>query len=1715
MRQPISTADKFPVKMIPFREDWIDTSNPYEPTEVRIRLKDQSDKSFDIDLSSIKVEFEHGKENYLDHDYPPPRFDDPNSWEVVTITFRPKEDLLDKSNFNQLVAKPLWVTIQALPMDMGDGRKPRPLRGRCAIQIETPVKIYWRSWPVVPGENRDLLKHEATEKAPLVIAPDGESAVALELWVREWKKPRFVENYKDYEFTHWLSPPPDSKLDLSIVSINPLPASEDAKSSGQITTIWQSKKLLSVDAIIKQYGVPSIDTFIRVRSYPKGVITRTSAPPYVSGSEKEVAIEHIPLQLKYPAPRIWSAPIHQKGYEPKVYVIDSKEKGGTACPAELRTLNPKSKAKNKDDRYDTKLDESLLVTVKGNSDGLVVDQIEPNEPGRFFLKAKRVIIGGKDKEGGSVELQRDDKYPPPAENQPVVVPFRVKAYPATLQIEIWPDKDEKKKWVSEPKTVSSEIVHLVCPKLPADFNGDIHWKISKGPSRMREDGSGFKLKDLKDPDQTASITTITARKGGRAHRGATIRLVDKPVPGEETIELDIPAPPPPRIWSPPLHQEDYEPKAYVIDSNEKVGTACPAELRRFNANSKADNKEDRYDIRANEKLIVRVKENSDQILSDQIEPIESERFYLKTRRVIIGGKDKDVGSVELQRDGKHPPPADNQPVAVPVRVKAYPATLQIEIWPDKDEKNKWVSEPKTVSSEIVHLVCPKLPADFNGDIHWKISKGPSRMREDGSGFKLKDLNDPDQTAPLTTISSKNGGKEYRGAIISLVDNPLPAYEHVELDIPAPIVPKFTVLIGKYGWTEAIIEIDKKDQRYASLYSGLSKGGATLRLKVEADYKSPKGYVDLSHYREREVLYPTVQFFRDGAPLNELKYVAQNGASIPLRAAGESLGEMKYNDQKRVEIVLGTGKECVIDLLDESGLPCKIKPMSETVEFIEKIEGEIETLLNTRTRLETAAQDPVDMSKARNRILDIFKKYHQSFFRVYLEKDVKHLEDTEKARRISAQALFMLYLNCRMQKELFAKLRVLRKNAALNFLQSLFGLLLDWLPFLWNLAKKVKLTKAVSAGLRTAIKELSEKITKLAGEIGVLTRQISVIGEVIKSQEKKIADLVKKIEGIGEAAAKKIAGLKAEARQLEKSIKESEKVVEEWVSKKTVYETLEQSRDGFSNEAIRLRSANTEKLTRKARVVQGYELVRLEMEQASAELDAILQRLANAADKKEGALVQTELNRARARLQAAQAKLNQLVPDYEKAIKEAAPIEDKLSNLERQASVKNQEIARLDPELKKLEQKGHLEAKKIEGWKEKLNKTNAAVEEELQTVKRETEEVGKRKAIEEDLKKAKGTELETAQSELANRRRDLPELQRQKADKETELKRAPSEQALQQAEQELRHRLSNDPSIGARVYKFIGWIADWVSWPFEKLVDMIQEGLGALVRKILSTLAITLHYPEKIVREFMNELGEEVLKADFKVLSDNCVTIKPTFLAGHGVFSRGEVKVEREALRDSFLRQDQELERRTEGYFIYYLTESLSRAGDLAAEYKVSQNPQLCVERCNEFTLRLIETIGRETTSQEYSQGIQPPFAWRAILGKNETWLDLISCIDWMSSIAEWLVRLVSLGLAVAAGGTALTGVGLGVAAGLGTAAAGGMVAAQGISMLKTLFVSYWLLFYDLIRKDKYLVLVTMAPVAIYNGLFLNVDHPRMKWITTIEQGQDWNRVFSETRLESE
>ena len=250
--------------------------------------------------------------------------------------------------------------------------------------------------------------------------------------------------------------------------------------------------------------------------------------------------------------------------------------------------------------------------------------------------------------------------------------------------------------------------------------------------KLRKDGSPFDLSVEVEADSSA-LGFLGGMGMMPAGFVAAVSLASKTkVKGIAKVVVEFPHP---HIWHPFLDR-DSDPTSLLIDTNERV-VPCEAHLRRYVPANK------RYEKRA-EELLVEVDEDK---IGDQLAVVvvDDDRFYIKTKRVLIGRKERDAGTVLSRREfpkyrspyREHRPrvPAKNQPTAVPLKYKPYTATLGIQLELEGAVEDNPVLY-KEIGAERVTLAWPDLHSKTEGTVKWEITDGPRRLREAGSGFCL-------------------------------------------------------------------------------------------------------------------------------------------------------------------------------------------------------------------------------------------------------------------------------------------------------------------------------------------------------------------------------------------------------------------------------------------------------------------------------------------------------------------------------------------------------------------------------------------------------------------------------------------------------------------------------------------------------------------------------------------------------------------------------------------------------------------------------------------------------------------------------------------------------------------------------------------------------------------------------------------------------------------
>jgi hypothetical protein len=327
-------------------------------------------------------------------------------------------------------------------------------------------------------------------------------------------------------------------------------------------------------------------------------------------------------------------------------------------------------------------------------------------------------------------------------------------------------------------------------------------------AELREDARiyAIPIKVIIDPSR-ALVGALGSALGGAAApvpglaafaasaAGAGVR---REVHGHVEVEVEFPHP---ILWYPFIHEQGAA-RRYVVGSDTKDGTFCPLEVRAFNPTSTA------YDRRLAERPEIELRDVRDRIFDADLLPqkVTNAGVWLPTNRVVIGADTAEGATLLAGRAAGHNPQAQNVAQPLPVWYERYPATIQIAIQPLDAPEQRWESPDLSVKGESIVLHCPKLPPDYAATVFWRLTDGPARMWDDGSGFVPRG---EWQQTPLYPIPPF-AGAQFRlrpGDHFPLTSETLvlQVAPHKELEIKLS-VSKVVIRGNEEDWTTATVEV---------------------------------------------------------------------------------------------------------------------------------------------------------------------------------------------------------------------------------------------------------------------------------------------------------------------------------------------------------------------------------------------------------------------------------------------------------------------------------------------------------------------------------------------------------------------------------------------------------------------------------------------------------------------------------------------------------------------------------------------------------------------------------------------------------------------------------------------------------------------------------------------------------------------------------------------
>lgn len=355
----------------------------YEPVDLHVkmerRLPDGSRQPVAIDLVSIEMD----RQGLITLTPKGAETDEPILVYEVQLT----DELLGSADFATKIEKPIRVTFTARPEEAADATQAAPLKQDCDIEIRAPGAVHW-----TVGD--DL----TTRDLPLEIDADGVSELMLSVRYEEWDPQlrKFEYDPSKVEFTHWTGPrlPPD------VFNAHPddLPWETTSEENNRDHSRWASLKELPDPGHV---GLdPPVDSYIRVRVWPRGSIIRVPSAIKPKEGARMLAEQQVPITLR-PARQI-------------VELVDPTEPiaaDGLAHPLRLRFLRERDRTPVKKGVYSFEIERGVSYRggkltedqgeLKEEHNGELTLEYTPAEltyePGKSFTEQLLVYRGNDDK----------------------------------------------------------------------------------------------------------------------------------------------------------------------------------------------------------------------------------------------------------------------------------------------------------------------------------------------------------------------------------------------------------------------------------------------------------------------------------------------------------------------------------------------------------------------------------------------------------------------------------------------------------------------------------------------------------------------------------------------------------------------------------------------------------------------------------------------------------------------------------------------------------------------------------------------------------------------------------------------------------------------------------------------------------------------------------------------------------------------------------------------------------------------------------------------------------------------------------------------------------------------------------------------------------------------------------------------------------------------
>lgn len=471
----------------------------YEPTRVHLRLKKLSGSGGGRAVEGELIAIEMDREGILKFESVPPDSAEPVLVYDVTVEDSAQAD----PGFLDLIAEPVQVTFKKRPKDDPDQE---PLSETVRFRVKDPTgRIHWRREDIPSGSDQIV-----------EVDPDGRSEMTLRVWIDMWDpvQRKVVYDPDKVEFTHWTGP----ELDPAIFGPHPddLPHETAGPSNNRELSRWQSKAALP-DPEQFPNRVPPIESWIRVRAWPRGRIDRQ--PFAIDAHERMLGEELVPLHLI--APRLTAElsepalPIPADGLDHELLILMLEERDRTR----VREAKLRVRIEDGPGYRGGTLDRGEVVLTEKDNGELRLVYTSPElsyEPGKSFTEQLVISRGG---DNNATEVARFDLHLSPSVDARIEVekvglefeafelsipagaaPKEIQGFVKTKVLNRYPEIEEEYDTAhAELKIFTGpDLTVEVTPALMTDTAGKFTWELPELAKGLEKAPSGRAIRQL-DP----------------------------------------------------------------------------------------------------------------------------------------------------------------------------------------------------------------------------------------------------------------------------------------------------------------------------------------------------------------------------------------------------------------------------------------------------------------------------------------------------------------------------------------------------------------------------------------------------------------------------------------------------------------------------------------------------------------------------------------------------------------------------------------------------------------------------------------------------------------------------------------------------------------------------------------------------------------------------------------------------------------------------------------------------------------------------------------------------------------------------------------------------------------------------------------------------------------------------------------------------------------